>query len=82
MFEIISTKKEKTEHNANCWNIVVRTDKGEEECTYFGNTKPKKVLAIKTETTKSGTKYKIAVIQPHTSRDKNTGKFKGGWRAK
>ena len=42
-----------------------------EEATYFGNTVPKKITDLRP--------YKdgwIAEIQKHTSRDKNTGKFK------
>lgn len=43
-----------------------------EEATYFGNTTPKQVTSLKV--------YKdgwVAEIQKHTSRDRDSGRFKG-----
>lgn len=80
MYEIIAIKRGQTNKGANCWDLLVHTEIGDEHCAYFGNTKPRKVLAIKTEATKMGVVYKIAIIQPHTSRDQKTGRFKQGWR--
>lgn len=81
MYELISTTQEKTERGAKYWNVVVWDGEGYLECTYFGNTKPKKVLAVKVSSRK-GMNYFNAIIQPHTSRDKDTGRFKKEWRTK
>lgn len=73
IFKITKLTKELTERGSNCFNIeAVNTQTGEiVNCTYFGNTTPKRIISIR----ESGN-YKIAEIQPHTSRDRKTGKFK------
>lgn len=75
-YKIIETTKAQTSKGANYFHIhAIDLATGQiVECTYFGNTTPKRLLDIIVKTTETGT-YNIAVIQPHTSRDKKTGKF-------
>lgn len=64
--------KGKTSRGANYFKLLVEYATGVwEEATYFGNTTPKQITSLKL--------YKdnwIAEIQKHTSRDKDSGRFK------
>ncbi len=75
-YKIISTVKKQTAKGNNYFDIeaeVVAT--GEiVNCVYFGNTVPKRLVDIVERETENGI-YQMAIIQPHTSRDKKTGKF-------
>lgn len=83
-FEIVSITKSVTERGSNCFELeVVDKKSGEHKvCTYFGNTTPKTVTEV-TEyvSKKTGEVYLVASIQPHTSRDKKTGRFISAYRA-
>ena len=65
--------KDVTSKGANYFKLLVEFANGIwEEATYFGNTTPKEISSLRV--------YKdswIAEIQKHTSRDRDTGKFKG-----
>ena len=79
-YELVSATQQKTARGANYWNLIVFCeDVGMLECTYFGNTKPTKVEGVKVSS-RNHTNYFMAIIQPHTSRDMKSGKFKEGWR--
>ena len=75
-YVITSMTKKQTERGANYFDMqVVDTADGQViNCTYFGNTTPKRVTKITERVTPEATYY-IAEIQPHTSRDKKTGRF-------
>lgn len=75
-YKILNTTKNQTERGSTYFHIeAVDLLTGQiVQCTYFGNTTPKRLLEVITKETESGT-YNIAVIQPHTSRDKRTGRF-------
>lgn len=64
--------KAKTPRNCNYYKLLVEIANGIwEEATYFGNTMPKAISGLSV--------YKdmwIAKIQKHTSRDRDTGRFK------
>lgn len=64
--------RDKTSRGANYFKLLVEYATGLwEEATYFGNTTPKQVTSMRL--------YKdswIVEIQKHTSRDKNSGRFK------
>ena len=64
--------RDKTSRGANYFKLLVEYATGLwEEATYFGNTTPKQITSMKL--------YKdswIAEIQKHTSRDKDSGRFK------
>ena len=64
--------KDRTSKNSNYFKLLVEVANGIwEEATYFGNTTPKQITSLKL--------YKdswIAEIQKHTSRDRDSGKFK------
>ncbi len=81
---IVSASRKTTAVGNNYYDIVVKNELGELcSCVYFGNTKPTKISLIRevaTGANEDAHTYFIAVIQPHTSRDKRTGKFKLGWR--
>ena len=82
-FDILELSKNLTENGkSTCWSIKCMSNETGEilDAVYFGNTKPTKVVSIENVRTKSGNEYKIAHIQPHTSRDKVTGRFKCGYR--
>jgi hypothetical protein len=81
-YMIMEVKKGLTDRGSNYFEIKALDKSTGEivECSYFGNTTPKRVLKIVEYTTKVGTSYLIAVIQPHTSRDKKTGRFISGKR--
>lgn len=65
--------KSVTTRGSNYFKLLVEYASGIwEEATYFGNTTPKQVTSLKV--------YKdswIAEIQKHTSRDRDSGRFKG-----
>ena len=65
--------KSVTTKGSNYFKLLVEYANGIwEEATYFGNTTPKQVTSLKV--------YKdswIAEIQKHTSRDRDSGRFKG-----
>lgn len=65
--------KSVTPKGSNYFKLLVEYANGIwEEATYFGNTTPKQVTSLKV--------YKdswIAEIQKHTSRDRDSGRFKG-----
>ena len=64
--------KSKTSKGANYFKLLVEISNGIwEEATYFGNTTPKRITSLRLQ----GDNF-IAEIQRHTSRDKNTGRFK------
>lgn len=75
-YAITSAVKGLTSRGANYFNITaVDIESGEVVyCTYFGNTTPKRLLKIIEHQTKESV-YHLAVIQPHTPRDKKTGRF-------
>ncbi len=82
-FDILELSKNLTENGkSTCWSIKCMSNETGEilDAVYFGNTKPTKVVSIESVRTKSGNEYNIAHIQPHTSRDKVTGRFKCGYR--
>lgn len=81
-YVITSVNRKKTSQGNNYFDIMgVDTETGQiVQCVYFGNTTPKRLLGIIERTTQSGT-YQLAVIQPHTSRDKKTGRFTSYKRA-
>lgn len=62
-----------TTKGCNYFKLLVEYANGIwEEATYFGNTTPKQVTSLKV--------YKdswVAEIQKHTSRDRDSGRFKG-----
>lgn len=64
--------KDKTSKGSNYFKLYVEYAPGIwEDAVYFGNTTPKKISSLKA--------YKdgwIAEIQKHTSRDRNSGRFK------
>lgn len=65
--------KDVTSSGSNYYKLLVEMANGIwEEAVYFGNTVPKMISKI--------SMYKdgwIAQIQPHVSRDKDTGRYKG-----
>lgn len=67
LYKSITTK------GSNYFKLLVEYANGIwEEATYFGNTTPKQVTSLKV--------YKdgwVAEIQKHTSRDRDSGRFKG-----
>lgn len=70
-FEILY--KGKTSSGSNYFKLMVEVEPDTwVEARYFGNTVPKEVTAI----TRRENGDWVVSIQPHTSRDKNTGKFK------
>ena len=79
-YQIKELKKGTTEHGSNYYDITALDLKTGEQvlCTYFGNTVPKRLLRVETAISRDGETYFIAVIQPHTSRDKKTGRFISG----
>ena len=82
-FEIMSLSKGVTERGSNYFDIeAVNKTTGEQvKCVYFGNTTPKRLIDIVIQKSKDGEKeYSIAVIQPHTSRDRKTGRFVSAYR--
>ena len=82
-FDILELSKNLTKNaKSTCWSIKCMSNETGEilDAVYFGNTKPTKVVSIESVKTKSGKEYNIAHIQPHTSRDKVTGRFKCGYR--
>lgn len=81
-YQITNVIKGITEKGANYFEIeAIDLSSGEiAKCTYFGNTTPKRLIAIQEVETKEGKIYQMAVIQPHTSRDKKTGRFITGAR--
>lgn len=80
-YTIVSAVKGTTERGANYFEIeAVRKETGEIiRCQYFGNTTPKRLLDVVEKPNKKDPEkaWFIGVIQPHTSRDKKTGKFIG-----
>lgn len=65
--------KSKTAFGCNYYKLLVEYANGIwEEATYFGNTEPKQITRLFL----SGDHWKVE-IQKHTSRDRDTGKFKG-----
>ncbi|MCD8201948.1 MAG: hypothetical protein LUD47_07780 [Clostridia bacterium] len=71
-FELIERKT--TARNQNYWTMTVVNDEGETvRATYFGNTTPTAV----TKLWQNNKGYWQVEIQPHTSRDRDTGMFKG-----
>lgn len=65
--------KDVTSRGSNYFKLLVEYAHGIwEEATYFGNTTPKKISSLKLYKDKW-----VAQIQKHTSRDKNTGRYKG-----
>lgn len=81
-YQITSVNRKKTSQGNNYFDIMgVEVDTGlVVQCVYFGNTVPKRLIDIVERTTQSGT-YQMAIIQPHTSRDKKTGRFTSYKRA-
>ena len=75
-YQIVSTERGTTSRGSNYFDIeVVDTKTGAvSKCVYFGNTRPKRVTKIDVSVKGENT-YAIATIQPHTSRDKKTGRF-------
>ncbi|MCM1322944.1 MAG: hypothetical protein NC218_02025 [Acetobacter sp.] len=75
-YQIKSTKRGTTSRGGNYFDIeAIDTTSGEiVQCVYFGNTTPKRLLDIVERVTENAI-YHLAVIQPHTSRDKKTGRF-------
>ena len=65
--------KDKTSRGSNYFKLLVEYANGIwEEAAYFGNTTPKQITSLKA--------YKdswVAEIQKHTSRDRDSGRFKG-----
>ena len=65
--------KSVTPKGSNYFKLLVEYASGIwEEATYFGNTTPKQITSLRA--------YKdswIAEIQKHTSRDRDSGRFKG-----
>lgn len=65
--------KSQTSKGSNYYKLYVEYANGVwEDAVYFGNTEPKQITKLRV--------YKdgwVAEIQPHTSRDKKTGQFKG-----
>ena len=77
-YKITKLTKSLTEKGSNCFEIeaIRKADGTVVNCTYFGNTVPKRLIDIVEKKSKDGNKtYMLAVIQPHTSRDKETGRF-------
>ena len=69
-YQIISTERGTTSRGSNYFDIeVVDTTTGT-----VSNTRPKRVTKIDVSVKGENT-YAIATIQPHTSRDKKTGRF-------
>lgn len=64
--------KGKTSKGSNYYKMLVEIAEGVwEDVVYFGNTEPKEITKVRA--------YKdswLAEIQAHTSRDRDTGKFK------
>lgn len=75
-YTLVSTEKRTASNGQSYFHCeVISNETGEvEQCRYFGNTRPKRVLDIVEKTGKNGV-YRLAIIQPHTSRDKKTGRF-------
>ena len=67
-YQIVSTERGTTSE------VVDTTTGTVSKCVYFGNTRPKRVTKIDVSVKGENT-YAIATIQPHTSRDKKTGRF-------
>lgn len=69
----ITLYKSVTTKGSNYFKLLVECASGIwEEATYFGNTTPKQITSLKV--------YKdgwVAEIQKHTSRDRDSGRFKG-----
>ena len=67
------TSKNRTSKGSNYYKMLVEIANGLwETAYYFGNTMPKKITSLSL----SGDRW-VAQIQPHTSRDRDTGRFKG-----
>ena len=84
-YKIQEVKKGTTERGSNYYDITaIDMTTGEQVlCTYFGNTVPKRLVRIEAVVSKNGDTYYIGYIQPHTSRDKKTGRFiRGNKRTK
>lgn len=81
-YTITSLTKDVTSKGANYFNIMaVDNTTGEiVTCVYFGNTTPKRLLRIDEVGKDDEHIYRIGTIQPHTSRDKKTGRFIKGPR--
>ena len=82
-FKIVSIVKGQTDKGSNYFDIdAIDNRTGEQvKCTYFGNTTPKRLIDIVEKKSKDGEKtYMLAVIQPHTCRDKITGRFYSAYR--
>lgn len=79
-YQIQEVKRGTTEHGSSYYDITALDKQTGEQvlCTYFGNTVPKRLIRVETTISKSGETYYVGVIQPHTSRDKKTGKFISG----
>ena len=75
-YEIVSMTKGETSKGANYFDLEVsNTLTGDIiKCVYFGNTTPRRVVDIIGRKTENAI-YQMAIIQPHTSRDKKTGRF-------
>lgn len=71
-FELLSATKGKTTRDTTYYEVAaLDLTTGEVVmASYFGNTRPKAVLAIESRTTKAGNTYNVAQIQPHQCRDK------------
>lgn len=76
-YEITKVERKETIHGSTCWNIeAVEVSSGEVVyATYFGNTRPRKLVGITITVSRTGETYNVATIQKHTSRDKKTGRF-------
>lgn len=76
-YQIQEVTKGTTERGQNYYDIkALDLTNGEQVlCTYFGNTVPKRLVRIETAVSRNGDTYYIGIIQPHTSRDKKTGRF-------
>lgn len=66
--------KERTTRGANYYKMLVEIANGIwEEAYYFGNTTPTEITSLHL----SNNDTWVAEIQKHTSRDRDTGRFKG-----
>ena len=84
LYKLVKATKGQTDKGSNYFDLeVLNLINGEIiNCTYFGNTTPKRVTKIEEQISKDGEKrYLIASIQPHTCRDKKTGRFISAYRA-
>jgi hypothetical protein len=72
--QFIILYKAQTSRGHNYFKLLVEIAHGIwEEATYFGSTTPSAITSLSLST--NG--YWVAEIQKHTSRDQNTGRFKG-----